>query len=175
MSEAAGPQLDAGAIVAALLRNGVEFLAVGGIAAMWHGARRPTKDFDLCPAWSTENLERLAGALTELDARLLIPDGPANGVEVPIDGRFLSAMELSTWRTSAGDLDVALGIPIDRRWHLARFEQLRDRALVVELEGARVMLASLQDIVRSKQVADRPSDHDALPELIDLLRRGGPA
>lgn len=171
MSGPSGPSLDAGAIVAALRRNEVAFVAVGGMAAIWHGARRPTKDFDLCPAWSPENLERLASALEELDARLLVPDGPAAGVGVPVDGRFLAAMELSTWRTAAGDLDVVLGIPADRRWHLARFEQLRSRALLVELEGSTVMLASLDDIIRSKQISDRPSDHEALPELTDLLRR----
>jgi len=60
VSEPAGAPLGRGVIVMALLRHGVGFLAVGGITAMWPGARRPTKDFDLCPAWSTENLERVA-------------------------------------------------------------------------------------------------------------------
>lgn len=150
------------------------FVAVGGMAAIWHGSTRATKDFDLCPAWDQDNLQRLAGALHELKARLLVPDGPAEGVGVPIDGRFLAAMELSTWRTAAGDLDVVLGIPADRRWNLARFEHLRQRASLVELGGASVMLAALGDIVRSKQISDRPSDREALPELQELLRRERP-
>ncbi|MGI8863807.1 MAG: hypothetical protein ACR2JH_05315 [Solirubrobacteraceae bacterium] len=171
MSAESGPPLDVRAVVAALQRHGVAFVAVGGMAAVWHGAQRATNDFDLCPAWDPQNLELLARALEELDARLLVPDGPPEGIDVPIDGRFLAAMELSTWRTAAGDVDVVLGIPRDRRWNLARFEYLQRGGTRAQLEGAGVTLASLEDIVRSKEVSDRPSDHDALPELRALLRK----
>jgi hypothetical protein len=171
VSDQPGPAVDAGAIVAALQRQQVAFVAVGGMAAIWHGSVRITKDFDLCPRWTPENLQRLALALEELDARLLVPDGPTEGIEVPLDGRFLAAMELSTRRTTAGDVDVLLGIPADRRWRLSRFEHLQQRAIIFELEGARVMLASLADIVRSKEVSDRPPDREALPDLQNLLER----
>ncbi len=171
MSAGTGPPLDAQAVVEALQRHRVQFVAVGGMAAIWHGAQRITKDFDLCPAWDRENLERLAQALEELDAHLLVPDGPPEGVEVPIDGRFLAAMELSTWRTTAGDVDVVLGLPRDRRWNLARFEHLKRRGILVDLHGSGVLLAALEDIVRSKEVSDRPADREALPELRELLRQ----
>jgi len=171
VSDPDAPPLDPQALFAAFERHHVAFVAVGGVAAQWHGARRPTKDLDLCPAWDAENLERLAGALRDLGARLRVPDGPREGVEVPIDGALLARMEIGTWRTSAGDVDLLLGIPYDSRWNLARFEQLRERAVLVDIGDASVLAASLQDIVRSKEVADRPPDREALPELQRLRDR----
>jgi hypothetical protein len=112
-----------------------------------------------------ENLERVASALRELGAHLKVPDGPAGGVEVPIDGAFLHRLEVSTWRTSVGDLDVLLGIPRDGRWNLARYEQLRENAILLEIGERTVLTAALQDIIRSKEIADRAPDREALPEL----------
>jgi hypothetical protein len=74
-------------------------------------------------------------------------------------------MEIATWRTPSGDVDVLLGIPRDERWELARYQKLRDHGHVVDLGDLRVAVASLDDIIRSKEIADRPADRDALPEL----------
>jgi hypothetical protein len=64
--------LDPAIVFAALARHGVEFVLVGGLASQAHGATRLTEDLDLCPAWTSENLERVAGALKDLGARLRI-------------------------------------------------------------------------------------------------------
>lgn len=165
MSDPDAPPLDPDALISALERHEVSFVAVGGLAAQWHGAQRTTKDLDVCPAWDEENLERVAGALRELGARLKVPDGPAEGVEFPVDGAFLHRMELSTWRTSAGDLDVLMGIPRDGRWDLARYEHLRENAILLEIGEHAILVASLEDIVRSKEIANREPDREALPEL----------
>ena len=58
-----------------------------------------------------------------------------------------------------------MGIPRDARWDLARYEQLRENAILLEIGEHAILVASLQDIVRSKEIADRPPDHEALPEL----------
>jgi hypothetical protein len=165
VSDPDAPPLDPQALLAAFERHQVAFVAVGGVAAQWHGAQRPTKDLDVCPAWDAENLERLAAALRDLGARLRVPNGPSEGLEVPIDGALLARMEVGTWRTQAGDVDLLLGIPCDSRWNLARFEELQERAVLVDIGDATVMAATLRDIVRSKEIADRPPDRQALPEL----------
>jgi len=41
------------------MRHGVEFVLVGGLASQAHGATRLTEDLDLCPPWTSENLERV--------------------------------------------------------------------------------------------------------------------
>lgn len=58
----------AGEIFATLESHGVDYVAIGGIAANAHGSRRLTLDVDIIPEPATPNYERLAAALDELDA-----------------------------------------------------------------------------------------------------------
>jgi hypothetical protein len=165
VSDPDAPPLDADALIGALQRHKVSFVAVGGLAAQWQGAQRPTKDLDVCPAWDGENLERLAQALRDIGARLKVRAETTERLTIPVDGRLLSQMEITAWRTDADDLDILLGIPRDGRWDLARYEQLRENAILLEIGEHTVLVAALKDIIRSKEIADRPPDREALPEL----------
>lgn len=66
------PPLDLDRLVATLDRFGVQYLLVGGVAAIAHGAQRPNKDLDCLAMRSEENLERFAAALRELGSRLRV-------------------------------------------------------------------------------------------------------
>jgi hypothetical protein len=59
----------------ALARHGVEYVTVGGVAIQAHGAQRFTRDLDVMIATSKDNMNRLAAALSAIDARILGPDG----------------------------------------------------------------------------------------------------
>ena len=61
-------EFDAEPILSVLDRHGVEYVIVGGYAARMHGSTRPTRDVDVTPATTGEDLDRLAAALRELDA-----------------------------------------------------------------------------------------------------------
>lgn len=53
------PRLDVDRVVAALDRNGVAYLLVGGVACRFHGAERLTEDIDVLPLDDDDNLGRL--------------------------------------------------------------------------------------------------------------------
>jgi hypothetical protein len=163
------PPLDRGRILAALERHDVRYVLVGGLAAQAYGAVRVTKDLDLCPEWSASNLELLADALRDLDARY---KGVADHLRLPPDARLIAGQEIGAWRTSAGDVDVLNGIPRQRTpRRVARYDQLLEDAAVLEIDDRRVPVASLDAIIRSKEIAGRPKDHAALAELRDLRKR----
>ena len=115
-------------------RHGVEYLIVGGVGAQLHGATRPTSDFDSLPKTSGENLDRLGIALRELGAYLRVEgltDEEARALPVHLDGATLARMDISTWRTDAGDLDVLTAIPT-RDGGRSRYEDLLVRASSVD-------------------------------------------
>lgn len=164
------PGFDRVRIIETLNRHGVQYLIVGGIGAQLHGAHRPTSDFDSLPATTTENLGRLAAALTELGAFLRVgglSDDEARALPARIDTKTLSRLEISTWRTEAGDLDILNALP-SRAGHRSGYEELAGRAVAMQVGGITVHVAALADIIESKEWAGRPKDREALPELRQL-------
>jgi len=147
---------------ACLDRHGVRYVLIGGLAAVLHGSPLPTLDVDICPSPEQPNLERLAAALQEMDARLRTPDTP-EGVRFPCDAGFLGNMQLLNLVTRFGDLDLAL-----RPSGTEGFSDLSRRAVAVNVRGLRVAVASLEDVIRSKEAANRPKDQRALPVLRQL-------
>lgn len=172
MGDPRAPAFDPEMLLGALNRHGVAYVLVGGFAARALGAKRPTTDIDVCAQWTNDNLDRLAAALRELGAGLRVQDDPAP-FPVPIDARLLGQLELSTWRTPHGDIDVLRGLPSGQR-QLVPYDQLLIRAEHATLDGVAVAIASLDDIIRSKEVTDRPPDREALPELRQLRASMGP-
>jgi len=143
-------------------RHGVRYVLIDVAAARIAGAPIVTEDIAIAPATSPENLERLAAALPELGARLR-PSAEPDGVTFPIDVELLTTAELWTLTTSAGDLDVCFK-PAGTRG----FDDLRREASRERLDrGLTVTVASLRDVIRSKEAAGRDKDLAQLP----LLRR----
>jgi hypothetical protein len=172
-------RFDLESILTALARHDVDYVMVGGLGARAHGATRPTNDVDFVPRSSGENLDRLAGALRELGARLRVAgmtDEEARQLPVIVDGATLAAFGSTTWATDAGSIDVLHDLPTatGRR----TYDELSSRSTTARLDGIVIRVAALDDIVASKRYADRPKDREALPELEDLQRRqpgsGGP-
>lgn len=72
---AAEPQLRLTELIAALTRNAVDFVVIGGVAAQLHRLPMPaTIDLDITPSRSPENLVRLAKVFDEIDAALATAD-----------------------------------------------------------------------------------------------------
>lgn len=59
---------DVGELIKQLSGAGVEFIVVGGAAAVLHGAPITTEDLDIVHRASPENVSRLRTLLEELDA-----------------------------------------------------------------------------------------------------------
>jgi hypothetical protein len=153
---------------ACLDRHGVDYVLIGGLAAVLHGSPLPTVDADICPSAEHDNLVHLASALEELDARIRTPDTPG-GVRFPRDATFLSGVALLNLVTRVGDLDLSF-TPAGT----AGYAELAARATRVPIHGVTVPVAALEDVIRSKEAANRAKDLRALPvlrQLLDEIRR----
>jgi hypothetical protein len=152
-------------LVGELNRHGVRYVLIGGLAALLHGSPYITYDSDICPARDASNLERLAGALIALDARIRAEGAEA---ELPFDRspQFLARMEILNLVTRHGNLDISF-----RPSGTAGYEDLARGAVWYEFGAHRVWVASLLDVVRSKQAANRDKDRLVLPVLRELLER----
>ncbi len=86
-----------------LTRRGIDFVIIGGYAAVLHGSARLTQDLDLCFSPDEANLQILGEALIEMEARLF---GIEEDVPFVPDGRTLVHTEVLTLQTSLGKLDL---------------------------------------------------------------------
>ena len=110
------------ALVAVLNRHAVDYVVVGGVAAIRHGSRRTTRDLDIVPAPGPANHRRLAAALRELDAHRRGVDAHRLGID-PTDPAVLAGGADLGLATDRGFLDVLQElVAVDYR-------QLRSRAL----------------------------------------------
>ena len=71
-----------------------------------------------------------------------------------------------TFATDHGRLDVAF-----EPSGTVGYSDLRRSAEQTEIDGLTVLVASLADVIRSKEAADRPRDRAALPDLRSTLER----
>jgi len=89
-------------------RHQVRYIVIGGVAAEVRGWRGRTIDIDIVPAPEPENLDRLAAALNELDARIAVGPGEPDGLAVPggFDRRLLATNSVWNLTTPHGPLDL---------------------------------------------------------------------
>ncbi len=146
-----------------LNRHGVDYVVIGGYAATLHASPFATRDVDVTPRRTADNMERLVSALRDLGARVLTDSEPA-GVPFSFDARSLGESAVWNLVTRFGRLDISF-VPNGTEG----FPDLDRDAAEVEIDGIRIRIASLADIIRSKQAANRPKDQRVLPTLREIL------
>jgi hypothetical protein len=165
--ETSGPPHDLARLIGALDRHCVEYLLCGGAAAVAYGSTRRTEDADCVVRREGENLDRLAAALRDLNARLRVSgmsDEEARRLPVQLDGHMLAAADISTWMTDAGAFDVLSGLR-DSTGRVVPYSELVQREQVIKGRGFTVHVAALDDVIAAKEYANRPKDREALAEL----------
>ncbi len=163
MSDAPERPLDLRELFQVLAEHGVDYLVIGGVAAQVHGRRRTTKDLDVTPAPDPENFERLAAALMALDAHP-IDLGPS--APTPTAEQLSVAPVVPPLITRHGELHILNDVP-----GATAYAGMRTRALTTDLDGIALHIVGVDDLIRMKQAAGRPSDIDDIEALTTVARR----
>jgi|694.fasta_scaffold51150_3 predicted nucleotidyltransferase len=140
-----------------LAEAGVDFVVVGGYAAVIHGSAYVTNDLDLCTVLSPDNLDRIRRALADLQPVHRQTHRRLSFLEVPPPGEAVRNLYLET---QDGILDLhteVLGV--------GDFERLRARATRLELFGLSLAVISLEDLIAAKEAVGREKDLLTAKEL----------
>lgn len=149
--------LDIEPILRALSENEVDFVIIGGLAAIAHGSAYLTKDFDFCYARDKENLERLARAMVPSHPRLR---GAPEGLPFRFDAATLRAGLNFTFVTDWGNVDLLGEIA-----GFSSYEEIVANSEVVELYGIPCRILTLDGLIHAKRAAGREKDLRLIPEL----------
>jgi len=135
----------------------VNFIVVGAYAGVVQGTAQVTRDLDICYERSPENMKRLAVALAPCHPRLR---GTPAGLPFVLDERTLAQGMNFTFQADFGDIDL-----LGELSGVGQFPELARDAVLIELHGMQVRVASLDALIRSKRAAGRAKDLNVLPEL----------
>jgi len=156
--------LDPELLFTTLGKHRVDYVLIGALAARLQGFPRLTADADITPARDPANLERLAAALRQLEARVYTESVP-EGLPFDCSAAMLGRADLWNLVTKAGRLDIAF-VPSGT----GGFDDLARGAVRFEVYGVELLAASLDDIVRSKKAADRPQDRQDVLVIREMQR-----
>lgn len=151
---------DFDALLTTLAGYHVNFIVIGGAAAIAHGSTRLTQDLDIVYDRSPENLSRLADALAPLKPYLR---GAPPGLPFRWDAETLRHGLNFTLVTTLGAIDMLGEIPGG-----GAYEDLKSGAVELQVFGTRCLCLSLPQLIRAKRAAGRPRDLEALAELEEI-------
>lgn len=141
-------------LLSRLAASGVEFVLVGGLAAVAQGAPVTTFDVDIVHARTPENLDELMTFLGSVGARYR---GRPGGDPLPPSRTALEGPGHSLFMTDLGPLDV--------------LDDLLPDSISVDIGGTPVRVLSLSAIVRNKRKSKHPKDQQVLAVLEETLRQ----
>ena len=148
-------------LLEALNTSGVDFILVGGLAAIVHGSARATYDVDVVYARSPANIDRLAGALAPLNPYLR---GAPLGLPFRFDADGIRRGLNFTLTTSLGAIDLLGEITGG-----GDYEALVGDTITVSIFGFDCRCLTLEALIRVKRAVGRPRDLEAIAELEALL------
>jgi hypothetical protein len=154
--------------IQALAEHDVSYVIVGGVGGRVQGAPTTTTDLDIVPDPSPANLNRLAAA----------PSGPGTTKKSHDSTEYVSHTDVRPeefwsermlqYRTVNGGIDVLIELPgvgpYDLLLRRSRRYALRDLDIKIEV-------ANLDDIIASKQLADRSKDWRAFDAYYEARAR----
>lgn len=148
-------------LLATLAGAGVEFILIGGAAALIQGAPITTQDLDIVHRRDPTNVARLLTTLEQLDASML----DLARRKLPPTAEGLQGRGQTLMTTKLGRLD-ALGSLHDGRG----YEELIEHTDVVDLDGVELRVLDLETLIEIKSTTGRAKDRLVVPILLELAR-----
>ncbi|HET9862972.1 MAG TPA: hypothetical protein VFP37_05985 [Steroidobacteraceae bacterium] len=147
-------------ILETLEQHGVEYVVVGGVAAVLQGAPVTTFDLDALIRIDPQNVDRIAGALAAIDARYREHAGLRPSREDLAAGGHLLLM------TDSGPFDV-LGFIGDGK----RYDDILSSTVTIDAGGLTIKVLSLAALVEEKKALGRDKDLAVVKLLEAVLAR----
>lgn len=153
---------DLSAILEGLIEAGVEFILVGGLAAVVQGAPVTTMDVDIVHNRSSENVAKLLAFLKSIEAVHRRPDDKV----IEPKEEDISGTGHALFTSRLGPIDVLAVIEGERA-----YQDLLEHTVEIEFRGHTVLVLDLKTLVELKRTSRDPKDRQRLPVLEETLRQ----
>ncbi len=148
---------DLQALLRALIHSPIDFVLVGGFAAVLHGCNQSTRDIDICIVYSPESIQQLRDTLGQFNPRHLMGPEMKSFLEEPKDLSVVHDLHLVT---DIGILDVISHIK-----GVGDYYDVLSHSDEIEIEGGKCYIISIDDLIKSKKALGRHRDLITIMEL----------
>lgn len=135
----------------------IDFVVVGGFAALLHGSTLVTRDLDVCAVLSRAQVARLREVLSDLNPRHRLTSQKFSFLDTPDPEVDVRNLYLETELGTVDLLSSVLGV--------GDFERVRAGSVEIEVFGRRCRVISLEDLIQAKEALSRDKDVLAAKEL----------
>ncbi|MBI2339043.1 MAG: nucleotidyltransferase [Deltaproteobacteria bacterium] len=135
----------------------IDFVLIGGFAALLFGSSQVTKDIDVCVSLTPEHIDQLRKCLAPLHPKHRMTQKKLSFLEFPEDLRGLKNLYV---QTDLGILDI-----LGEVTNVGSFEEIKKRAAEISLYGKKVKVIAVDDLIKAKELLGRPKDLATVLEL----------
>jgi hypothetical protein len=150
-------------ILEQLNREQVEYVLVGGLAAVVHGVPLVTRDVDICMPFTEQNLGRLEKALADLNP---VHRQTPQRLPFSVAADFARGLKNLYLGTDLGVLDCLGEIK-----GIGGYAEVQRRSVVAELPIGPCRVLNLAALIEAKQALDRTQDRLALIHLLEIQKK----
>ena len=146
-----------------LVQGEVDFVLVGGYAAVAHGASIMTRDVDICCRFSFDSLKRLQRVLADVHPRhRMTPQ------KLPLDVTEENSTRLANLylETDLGVLDCLSEVA-----GVGDFEAVTGQAVEIDSPAGKFRILALDALIRAKETMGRPHDRLTVRQLLAIKER----
>jgi predicted nucleotidyltransferase len=147
----------------------VDYMLIGGLAVNFYGIPRMTYDLDLMIALNSMNVLKLLSRLSEWGYKPRAPVNPNDLADEKKRGNWIREKHMKAFsfyheKEAIGEIDILIDLPMP-------YEELRARAEIFDVEGTRVPVVSVQDLIDLKLRAGRNQDLSDAEHLKTVLEK----
>ncbi len=145
-----------------LIEANVEFVLVGGFAAIAHGVLRSTRDVDVCCRFSEANLMRILQALADLHPVY------RQRTDLPLEltPELCASLKNLYLKTDVGILDCLGEIK-----GVGGFDEVVRHSVELELPIGKCLVIDLDTLIIAKEAMDRDHDRITVRDLREIKKR----
>ena len=145
-----------------LIAGQVEFVLVGGFAALAHGVMRSTRDVDICCRFSEANLMRIQQAFADLRP----VHRPRTDLPLALTPAQCARLKNLYLKTDLGILDClseVLGV--------GTYDEVARHCVELELPIGKCRVLDIDTLIVAKQAMDRDHDRITVRDLKEIKKR----
>jgi len=151
------------ALLMRLRDAGLEFVVIGGVCVVYHGALLATFDLDICCPFGEENVRRIEAAVNELHP---VHRLTANKLPLELTRSAFGDLKNLYLQTDLGKLDCLSEVA-----GVGDFSTVREQSVVASFSYGQFRFLNLDSLIASKKAVGRDRDLDAVRRLLAIKEK----